>query len=304
METSEVVIVGAGPAGLNAALMLGRARRQVVVVDDGAPRNAVSLQMHGFLSRDGLSPRTFLQRGRRELARYPNVAVLRESIVDAQREAETFTLATASGQRLQAKRLLLATGVRDDVPEVEGMDAFWGRSVFVCPYCDGWECRDRRIAVYGSLRDAVELTQELHQWTKTISICAPRMEPIPEQSRQWLEAATIVVTIGRLQRLIGRYGGLHAIELDDKRQIPCDALFLSAAMSQRSSLPEVLGCEIDGPSIKIDDAGRTTVPGCYAAGDAVTLHHQVILAAASGVRAAIALNSDLSVENAASLTSS
>jgi len=168
----DVIVVGGGAAGLNAALILGRARRRVLIGDDGHPRNDVAEKMHGFISRDGTSPSKLLVKARKELKSYPSVELIKDKVEKAQHTKIGFSVTLESGKRFVGKRLLLANGVRDKLPDIENLTDFWGRSVFVCPFCDGWEFRDRKIGIYGKTNDAIELAQELHGWTKKITVCS------------------------------------------------------------------------------------------------------------------------------------
>jgi len=167
----DVIIVGAGPAGLSAALVLGRCRRHVLVCDAGHPRNAVSRAMHGFLTRDGSPPAAFLAQGREQLRLYPNVELRDLMVVDAEREADHFTVTLADQNNLSARKLLFTTGMIDELPEIEGMASFYGKSVFPCPYCDGWEVRDQPLAVYGKDEGGKRLAGLLTQWSRDLVFC-------------------------------------------------------------------------------------------------------------------------------------
>lgn len=299
MPRYDVAIIGGGAAGLNAALMLGRACRTVLVCDDGQPRNAVAKEMHGFLSRDGTSPATLLDVARSELRRYPSVTLIAERVERVQRSDGGFFLHSTATEIGTSRRLLLAHGVRDCLPDVDGLGQFWGRSVFVCPFCDGWEVRGQTLAVYGNRKQAIDLAQELHGWSKDIVICTPSAKKIAEKQRHWLDATNTRLIEGTLARLLGAGETLESLQLEDGGQVYCDALFLTAPLRQKCSIAEPLGCRIDDKnSILVDDNGRTNVPGCYAAGDAANALHQVVMAAASGARAAVAITLDLLREEA------
>lgn len=296
LDRRDVIVVGGGAAGLNAALILGRARRTVLLCDDGHPRNAVAERMHGFLSRDGMPPSRLLAIARKELSSYPSVEFVKARVEKARTVRDGFSVTLDSGKKFKGKRLLLTNGVRDKLPDIENLNYFWGRSVFVCPFCDGWEFRDRRIVVYGKTNDAIELAKELHGWTKKITVCTETKTGRPNaKNARWLAAAGCELVRGPIKRLIGKPAKkLVALELQHREQVPCDALFLSAPLRQSSTIAEALGCKVDSAGATVvDDKNRTNVADCYAAGDAVLSVHQVILAAASGVRAAIAISTDL-----------
>ena len=289
----DVLIVGAGPAGLSAAQTLGRCRRRAIVFDDGRQRNQSATSMHGFLSRDGISPVQFLALAANELAQYPTIDRRQAHISHAQRTAGAFRVRTSEGEEFEGRRLLLATGMYDVLPQIEGIERSWGRRVFTCPYCDAWEFRDKRLAVIGRGRKAVELAQEMAQWSDDLIVCMQGVDDLNRRQRQWLERRKTVVVSAQLTAMHDA-GGHLILESSDGRSEQCDAAFLCAPLRQRYPLVEMLGCSVreDG-EIAVNEYGRTCVDGCYAAGDAVTMRHQVVLAAASGVNAAIAINDDL-----------
>ena len=289
----EALIVGGGAAGLSAALVLGRSCRTVVVCDDGRPRNAAADRMHGFMSRDGTPPRELLAIARAELAQYSSVEFIEAHVDAISGERGSFCVETASGSRYSARRVLLATGVYDALPDIEGLREAWGRSAFVCPYCDGWEVRGKRVAVVAAGSKAVELAQELRQWTGDALACTQGDDELLPEQRRWLEATGTRTIRSPVRRLHSDGGQTRFVEFEDGSTEHCEAVFLSAPLRPRYPLVDMLGCGLrqDG-EIEIDERGRTTVPGVYAAGDAVTTVHQVVLAAASGVCAAMAINED------------
>lgn len=289
----EAAIVGGGAAGLSAALVLGRSCRSAIVCDDGRPRNAVADRMHGFLSRDGMPPGDLLCVAREQLREYPAIEFVQTHVDAIVGERGSFCIETSEGATYRTRRVLLATGVYDALPDVEGLREFWGRSAFVCPYCDGWEVRDKRIAVVGRGSKAVELAQELRQWSRNVVACMEGDESLNAEHRDWLKATGTKALRSRLRRLHGSGGQVRFLEFEDGSTEPCDAIFFSAPLRPRYPLVDMLGCRVheDG-KIEIDDRGRTSVPGVYAAGDAVTNVHQVVLAASSGVCAAMAINED------------
>ncbi len=290
-EIYDAAIVGGGAAGLSAALVLGRSCRSVLVLDDGRPRNAVVDRMHGFLSRDGTPPGELLTLARGQLERYRNVESVAAHVDAIEGANEAFFVQTSRQERFTARRLLLATGVYDELPAIEGIDGYWGRFVFSCPYCDGWEMRGKRLAVAGKGNKAVDLAQELRQWTDDLIVCT-QGEELSSDSARWLRAAGAKLYLSPIARL-AKDGRLR-IEFSDSSADACDGLFVTAPLRQRYPLVEMLRCRVrPNGEIDTDEQGRTSVKGVYAAGDAVTSVHQVMLACASGICAAMAINEDL-----------
>lgn len=294
MTQYDVAILGGGPAGLQCALLLARARRRVAVYDRGEPRNAPAREAHGFFTRDGIVPEDLLKQGREQLLRYDTATFRSIGIDDAIAVDDGFELVLDDAERVRAHKLVIATGMRDRLPSIEGLEACWGRSAFVCPYCDGWEVRDRPIAVWGNTRSGVSLAQELYQWSRDLVVCSGASTPIGESERAWLRDEGVRLKEGGISRLIETDGMLRAIEFEDGERVDREALFLSVTLAQCCDLAENLGCRLtERGHIDVDVEYRTSVPGAYAVGDAVTHMHQIVFAAASGARAAIALNTEL-----------
>jgi thioredoxin reductase len=289
-ETHDVAIIGAGPAGLSAALVLGRARRRVVVVDAGTPRNAPAAHMQGFLSRDGMPPADLLRAARAEVRRY-GVEIVDDRVVDA---TAGFTLRLAGGRTVKARRVLLATGAADELPDVPGARERWGRDLLHCPYCHGWEVRDRPIGVLGTGPGSVEHAHLLRQWTDDV-ILFPHTHPITAEERATLHARGIAVVDGTVERLVITDDHLRAIQLAGGRTVPRDALFIRPALRAHANGPAAaLGCELlPGGLARADADGRTSVPGVWAAGNATNPRAQVITAAGEGSAVAIAINTEL-----------
>lgn len=293
-EVYEAIVIGGGAAGLSAALVLGRSCRKTLVVDDGRPRNAVASHMHGLLSRDGTPPSELLATARAQLREYDAYVACVQTHVDAiSGEPGAFTVRTSDGTEYDTRRIVLATGVVDALPAIDGLREAWGRTVFVCPYCDGWEVRGRRLAAVGVGVKAVELAQELRGWSTDLLICPQGDEALTPSAREWIRATAIEVRLPRICRVASEHGQPVSLEFEDASKAACDAVFISAPLRPRHPLVDMLGCRLRGDGeIEIDERGRTSVPGIYAAGDAVTTVHQVVLAAASGACAAMAINED------------
>jgi len=292
-EEYDVIVIGGGAAGLSAAVVLGRARRRVLLCDAGAQRNSCAEKMHGFLSRDGESPGELLKICKEQLAQYPSVGFEASVVQAVEKSSSGFRVELTSGTAPVADLLLLATGMADALPEIDGLREAWGRSAFVCPYCDGWEIQDRPIAVSGGgVRSAIDLAQELYGWTRKITVCG-HTESLSTAQTTWLHASGVRVDAHPIRRIVHDNGHVRSVQLEGGDCIDCDAVFFSVPLKQGSDIAERLGCKMNGARIEADDCNRTSVPGCFAAGDNVTHVHQVIVAAASGVRAAIAINDEL-----------
>jgi thioredoxin reductase len=295
----DVIIVGAGPAGLSAALMLGRCRRTVIVFDSGRPRNADSHALHGFITRDGVPPAEFLELARRELAQYDTVELRDEFVAAAEcRPDRRFDVELASGARFTARKLLLATGVCDNLPDIDGFREMYGRSVFHCPYCDGWEVRDQPLAIYGRGARGYGVALELTVWSRDLVVCTDGPSEMDEESRQRLARHGITVREERVARLDGDGGLLSAIVFADGSRLPRRALFFTTGQYQRSDLLLRLGCEFnDKGTVRTGKYETTHLPGLFVAGDASRNVQWVVVAAAEGAEAAFAINTDLIKED-------
>ncbi len=286
----DVVIVGGGAAGLSAALVLGRARRRVAVVDAGMPRNAPADHMHGFLSRDGLRPGELLAIGREEAQGY-GVDLIADR-VDAVEPG--FRVGLAGGGSLAARRVLIATGVLDELPDIPGVRARWGRDLLHCPYCHGWEVRDQALGVLGTRPDAVQHALLVAQWSQDVVFFEHTLQLEGEDLAR-LSARNVTVVRGIVAGLVVEADRLTGVRLDDGRVIPRHAVFIRPVNVARPGDPSVgLGCDVDAAGLVIvDGTGRTSVTGVWAAGNVVDPRLQVISAAGSGSVAAIAINADL-----------
>jgi len=295
-KTYDVVIIGGGAAGLSAALVLGRARRRVAVVDSGAPRNAPAAHMQGYLSRDGMPPSELLAAGRAEIARYGVELV--DGVVD--RIDSGFTVHLQGGQSLAARRLLVATGVTDHVPDLPGVRERWGRDLLHCPYCHGWEVRDEPLGVIGSNPGSVLHAQLLRQWSDDVVYFAHTQGPTPTEAIE-LDARGIRVVHGDVARLVIEDDRLTGVELADGRIVPRTAVFVRPDITPHAdNLLAALGCELDAAGFAVvDTTGRTSVASVWGAGNAIDPRAQVITAAGQGSAAAIAINNDLTAEDIA-----
>jgi thioredoxin reductase len=295
----DVIIAGGGPAGLSAALVLGRCRRRTLVVDAGQPRNAASHAMHGFISRDGMDPAEFLRVAREQLGTYPNVEHLRGEVAEVERGEERFTVHLRDGRTFVSRILLLATGLKDDLPPVPGIEQFWGTSVHLCPYCDGWEHRDQTIAVYGQGQMGADLALEMLGWSRDVVFCTDGgpVEEIPDVCSVKMLRYGIRTITTPIERLEGEGGQLQRVRFRDGSVLECPTLFFASTQTQSSTLAEKLGCKLAPENSEdfgvIHDDTRTCVPGVYVAGNSSTGLQLVIMAAAEGTLAAFNINQAL-----------
>jgi thioredoxin reductase len=291
----DVIIVGAGPAGLSAALILGRCRRRVLVCDSGRPRNAASLAMHGFLTRDGVNPHEFLRLSREQLRQYETVAIRNCEVTAATcRTDARFEVTIENEERLTGRKLLIATGVLDNLPGIPGFAELYGASVFHCPYCDGWEVRDEPLAVYGRGERGLGLSLELTGWSRDVVLCSDGPAEIDEAGRARLRRCGIEVREERVLRLDGEDGRLTRVVFDAGEPLVRRALFFTTCQTQQSALAISLGCEFnDKGTVRTGKYESTHLSGLYVAGDASRAVQWVIVAAAEGAEAAFAINTDL-----------
>jgi thioredoxin reductase len=293
----DVVVAGGGAAGLSAALVLGRARRRTLIVDDGHPRNAPSPAAHSVFTRDGTPPAELLETARAQLAPYDSVVFRPGRIVTAGREHGGVAVVLADGSVHRTRRLLLAIGVRDELPPIEGLAALWGRGVLHCPYCHGWEVRDAPLAVLAAGTTAMQLVSLILQWSRDVVLCTSGPAGLTPEEREALARHGVRVVETPVTRLEGTRT-LERIVFADGSAEPRAAMFLRPAQAPAGDLFRQLGCELTETGfITIGPDHQTSVPGVYAAGDATTPLQQVVVAAASGAAAAMAMNRALADED-------
>ncbi|WP_293782356.1 NAD(P)/FAD-dependent oxidoreductase [uncultured Aeromicrobium sp.] len=299
----DVIVVGGGPAGLTAAVALGRSLRSVVVIDAGEPRNAPADGVHNFLTREGMPPAELLAAGRREAESY-GATFIDGRAVAASRDEQGFEVSLDSDARVRGRRVLLASGLVDELPDIEGVQRFWGSSVLHCPYCHGWEARGRQIGILG--RGAASLHQVLlfGQLTDRLTLFTHEMEPLSEEQSEQLAALGVRVIEGRVDRLSDDGDRLRGVVLADGTKVEVDAVTVAPRFVARGEVFEQLGGVREqhpqgfGELIPVDATGRTPVPGVWAAGNASDLGSAVVAASASGLTVAAQINADLAQEDA------
>lgn len=302
----DALIIGGGSAGLSAALMLARSRRRIALIDSGEPRNAVTAHMHGVLGRDGWSPLDLLATGREEVAHYGatvvdgRVATLGRTSDPEHAGAELgarFVATLDSGESFAARHLLVATGLTDDLPDIPGLRSRWGAGIAHCPYCDGWEARDGRIAVLATGPGSVHQAQLLRQLSSTVTYAVNGSE-LPDDARAGLEARGIVIDTRPVVAVEAHGDAPHALRLADGSHLLADTVFVRPAAIPHDGMLRALGAAtapgMDGSDwVAVDAFGRTSVPGLWAAGNVVNPAATVPVAAAAGATAGAAINADL-----------
>ncbi|MCZ8514452.1 NAD(P)/FAD-dependent oxidoreductase [Paenibacillus filicis] len=295
----DCAIIGGGPAGLNAALVLGRARRNTVLFDNNRPRNVVTGESHGFITRDGVKPAEFRRIAHEDIDKYGTVRRVQTKIVDVRREGLFFRLATEEGEIVQARKLLLAAGLKETLPSVPGIHDFYGKSLFNCPYCDGWELRDRPLAVIAEQEHAFHMVRVVYNWSRDLVVFTNGRFNLSAEEKSRLSRKGIPVLEQRIASLRGQHGRLESVVLEDGREIRRAGGFVAPQWTQAAPFGDRLGCARNGKGGYVTDGfGRTSVKDVYAAGDtSVVAPSQLIIAAAEGSRAAIGVNTDLTEED-------
>ncbi|MEO5928457.1 MAG: NAD(P)/FAD-dependent oxidoreductase [Candidatus Kapaibacterium sp.] len=292
----DVIIIGGGPAGLSAALVLGRSRRRVLICDAGRPRNAASHGLHNFITREGTLPTELLRLAREELKGF-DVEIREEEVIDVEAVKRGFRVCTADDGWLTSRKLLLATGVRDAIPEIERIGEMYGISVHHCPYCDGWEHRDGPIAVYGRGKHGLGMALSMKTWSNDVILCTDGPAGLGKKSRERLARHGIGIREENVARLEGENGLLERIIFTEGEPLARSALFFNTSQEQNCAIPSKLKCRVTGKgAIWVDRSECTSIPGLYVAGDASRDAQFVIVAAAEGTRAAVAINTVMQAE--------
>ena len=299
-DTFDVVIVGGGPAGLAGALTLARSRKRVLLCDAGPRRNATAARIHNFVTRDGTPPDEFRRIGREQLAAYPNVETRESGVVSITGARGAFHISLTSGTAVKARRVLLCTGMIDELPAIEGFRALWGHSIFQCPYCHGWEVQDRRWGYLVNAADAQRLLPfalQARGWTRDLVVFAGGNLEIPEETRVRLQSAGVRIETAPLARLIARDRRLEAVQLSTGMAVPCDVLFTHPSQRQVEVVRALgVALEDNGHVRTHATTNETSVPGVYAAGDLTSGMQSAIWAAAASARAAAMINVELTME--------
>lgn len=293
----DVMIIGGGPAGLSAAMVLGRCRRKVILFDTGKPRNRWSDAMNGFLTRDGVNPSEFLEMGRAELKEY-GIEVQHLEIHCIEHTSEGFLATDANGQTHRSKKLLLATGLKDKLPNLPGIEPLYGKSVHHCPYCDGWESRDKPLAAYGKNQQGYGLALSLKTWSDNVMLFTDGTNKLTGPQISQLERNGIQINRKKISKLEGEGSQLKAIVMADGSTEKREVMFFSTGTEQQCTIGEMLGCEFTSKGVvKTRKLQQTNIKGIFVAGDAARDVQLVIVAAAEGTKAAVAINMELQEES-------
>jgi len=293
----DVVIIGGGPAGLSAALVLGRARKQVAVIDEGRPRNAVTRESHGFLTRDGIRPGEFRRIAAEEVAAYPSVSIMEDTVASLTGSDGQFHMRTVQGTAIASKKVLFAVGMKDRPLDIPGLAEVYGHSAFVCPYCDGWEHRDEPLVIINSGAEAMHFIPLISGWSERIVLCTNGLDGLTDVQREELRRHRIPVHESPIRSIDSDDGLVRQVVLEDGTAVPCRGIFFKPELVTGSDLPRAIGCQFtEMGTVAVDAFGKTNIPGVYSAGDATTRMHQLIMAASMGSLAAAALNGELNME--------
>ncbi|SDM66874.1 NAD(P)/FAD-dependent oxidoreductase [Sediminibacillus halophilus] len=291
----DCVIVGGGPAGLNASLVLARAKKKIVLFDEDKPRNAVTYESHGFITRDRIKPSEFKRLAKEELEEYPSIEIQNQRVTDIQKEEGTFLVYANDGNSYRTRKVILATGLTDVLPDIKGIHEFYGMSLFSCPFCDGWELRDRPLVVVAEDERAMHGVKLIANWSKDLVVCTNGKTPFTAEQSELLLKKNIRVIDKEIESFQGDKGQLKIIRFKGGEELEREGGFVASELKQASSLIESLGCSLNTMGgVETDDFGRTEVEGVYACGDnALVAPAQLVIAASEGSRTAIGVVADL-----------
>jgi thioredoxin reductase len=297
MEIYDCIIVGGGPAGLNAAIVLGRCRRKVLIFDTEQYRNRYSHGIHNYLTRDDILPPQFLHLCHKELEKY-SVQKIRKKVIQAKKDGEdNFLVKDENGTVYYSKKLLIATGLQDTLPDIPGFKELYGKSIFHCPYCDGWEVRDKKIGVYARNKEGWELALTLKGWSDHITMYTDGKNKVKPFQKRYLDANQVPLMDTPIAQLVGSDGQLQKIIFKNGEERDCDALFFANGYTQQCNIAEAFGCEVNKKGVIVTNRyQQTNIKGLYVAGDASKDMQFVVVAGAEGAKAGVIINKELQKE--------
>jgi len=292
----DCAIIGGGPAGLNAALILGRARRNVMLFDNDNARNAITQESHGFITRDGIKPKKFREIAHKEIARYPSVISANREVTSVSKKKSKFELVTSKKERYESKTIIISTGLKDVLPSIDNIHDYYGKSLFHCPYCDGWELRNKPLVIIiGEQAQGFHFIQTIYNWSKDLIVCTNGDLFENSGQKRFLNNKGIRIIEYKIKKFVGKNGQMEKVVFENGESASRRGGFVMPQMIQASDFGKQLGCKYNSlGGIAVDSFGRTNIKGIYAAGDASVVNPaQIIIAAAEGVWAAAGINSDL-----------
>ncbi|GAB3799120.1 FAD-dependent oxidoreductase [Spirosoma humi] len=294
----DVVIVGGSYAGLSAAMTLGRSLRKVLVIDGGKPCNRQTPHSHNFLTRDGETPANITAIAREQVIRYPSVSFLSDLAIKASADPDVFTVETAGGQQIKARKLILATGVEDLMPPIPGFAECWGRSVLHCPYCHGYEVAGQRLGILAAADTAYEMVRLIQHWSSDLTLFTNGPANLTPDQRQFIDQLNVLIIETPLTAIAHEQGQLTALHVANGATYAVDALYSRVPFRQHSDLAQQLGCTMsESGLINAAEFGKTNVPGVYTAGDNSSPMRQVALAVTNGSLAGVLVNRELIEED-------
>ena len=291
----DCIVVGGGPAGLNASLVLGRAKKKIILFDDNKPRNSVTHESHGFITRDKIKPSEFKRIALDNLREYPDITIKNQRVFDIKTENDHFVILTNDGLTYQSRKVILATGLKDILPNIKGIHECYGTSLFSCPFCDGWELKDHPLVVISEDERALHMTKMISNWSQDVVVCTNGKKVFSNEQKHILAKKDIEVIEEEIEYIEGDGGNLRSIFLKSGREVARAGGFVTTGLQQASPLAQILGCSMNNMGgIETDKAGRTNIAGVYACGDnSIIAPAQLIIAAAEGSKAAMAVVGDL-----------
>ncbi len=292
----DCAVIGGGPAGLNAALVLGRSRRKTILFDDNKPRNAVTSESHGFITRDGIHPQELKRVAQEELNKYPDVRIEKQRVQRINKENTVFQVETENGEVYRAKKIILATGFKEVLPDIPRVKEFYGKSLFSCPFCDGWEIRDRPLAVIAEdQKAAFHMAKVVSNWTNDLIIFTNGNKVLSPEEQELLKNNGIRINEKKIASFIGDEGMLEKIQFEDGTAELREGGFIAAEWKQAASFDSSLKYTLNEQGgIETDSWQRTNIEGVFACGDTrIAGPSQLIIAAGEGSMAAIAVNAAL-----------